>query len=362
MVNKPIPTDPRRVLLVNPTKYLGNLLVAGGLLQAWVQHCSQHGIDTRIVLDDSFRGLCEHSFPEGTLLFFPRRQINSSAFLRKISLYIGFLKEVRQFRADIAFNIEEDSATSHLTRLSGALFKIGCNPHRHKSGYDFIVPIQFEQRPDGRRHRWYSYYDVFAALGMTEPQPSYLALDLDDVSVTLQATLKRSGVTEDSAVIAIHAGATKDYKKWPPEHFAALVTLIQENGMQPVLIGAGPSDMETNDAIRQILATQACPSPADLCSQLTLVELAQFLKTCSAMIGNDSGPFHLGSALGTPGFVMWGPTNKDIWGPLGKKSEIVQGSFPCDPACNKGYCVHDHRCLRELSPASVFARLAAKMT
>lgn len=132
MVNKPIPTDPRRVLLVNPTKYLGNLLVAGGLLQAWVQHCSQHGIDTRIVLDDSFRGLCEHSFPEGTLLFFPRRQINSSAFLRKISLYIGFLKEVRQFRADIAFNIEEDSATSHLTRLSGALFKIGCNPHRHK--------------------------------------------------------------------------------------------------------------------------------------------------------------------------------------------------------------------------------------
>jgi ADP-heptose:LPS heptosyltransferase len=96
----------------------------------------------------------------------------------------------------------------------------------------------------------------------------------------------------------------------------------------------------------------------DLCNQLSLAELAAFLPACAAMIGNDSGPFHLGSALGVPGLVLWGPTNKAIWGPLGKQSDIVQGTFPCDPACNKGSCLHDHRCLREISPDDVFARLS----
>lgn len=362
MVNKAIPTAPRRVLLVNPTKYLGNLLLAGGLMQAWVQHCFDKGIETRVVLDDSFRGLCEHSFPEGTLLFFPRRQINSAGIPGKISLYAGFVKQLRQFHADIAFNIEEDSATSHITRLSGAAFRIGCSPRRHKRGYDHVVPVQFENRPAGRQHRWYSYYELFAAQGMAEPQQkAYLRLELDRCPDSLAGKLLQSGVNENTPTIAIHAGATKDYKKWPLEHFAVLVKLVQVNGMQPVLIGAGKSDREANAAIREILALQHCPAPPDLCNLLSLEELAYFLKNCRAMVGNDSGPFHLGSAVGIPGFVMWGPTNRDIWGPLGEQSEIVQGAYPCDPACNKGYCLHDHRCLKELEPVAVFSRLTARL-
>ena len=360
MVNKPVPANPRRVILVNPTKYLGNLLIAGGLMQAYAAHCRQQGIELLIVLDASFQELCQDSFPETQLVFFPRRAINNAGLWKKIALYRRTLKTLRGFKANLAFNIEEDSATSHLTRLSGAAFTLGCSPARHRRGYDHVVPVQFERRPVGEEHRWYSFYEVFAALGMAQPPVSYVDLKLEE-SPALEEKLVRNGLAPDKALIALHAGATKTYKRWPLEHMAALAGKIHAAGTQPVLIGAGDSDARANQDIIALLATRNIPAPVNLCNELSPAELALFLRKCRAMVGNDSGPFHLGSALGIPGCVIWGPTNSAIWGPLGARSEMVTGSFACDPACNKGHCLHDHRCLKETTPEMVFSRLSTIM-
>lgn len=356
-MNKPLPAHPRRVLLVNPTKYLGNLLLAGGLMQHYAQFCRDRGVALKIVIDEDFRELTIDSFPADSIIWFPRARINSAGFLRKPGLYLGCLEQLRDFGADLAFNIEEDTATSYLTRLSGADFRLGCSTLRHKRGYDHVLPLQFEHRAPGREHRWYSYYEVFAALGMAQPQPAYLQLHPGVLPDSLKGKLRQYGLQDGKSTVALHAGATKDYKQWPAEHFAVLAQLVSDAGLQPVLLGAGAGDRGVNARIAALLKEKGAPAPVDLCSKLTLHELAQFLGDCAAMVGNDSGPFHLGSALGVPGLVLWGPTNKAIWGPLGKRSEVVQGTFPCDPACNKGYCLHDHRCLKEISPTRVFDRL-----
>jgi len=355
MVNKPIPTNLQRVLLVNPTKYLGNLLLAGGLMQAFSRHCQAQDIQCRFVLDDSFRELCGPCFPADAIIWFPRRAIGQAGLTGKLSLYVNCLKQIRAFRADLAFNIEEDSATSHLTRLSGAGFKLGCSPLKHQRGYDHVLPLAFENRDPAKAHRWRSFLDVFTALGMEEPEPGYLDFGKLTVPEALSGKLHAAGWHNFKTTIALHAGATKDYKKWPLEHMAALIGKIRDAGMQPVLLGAGESDQQANQAILDLLPDSR--KVINLCNLLSLLELAQCLGQCSAMIGNDSGPFHLGSALGVPGLVLWGPTNKAIWGPLGKQSSLIQGPADCDPACNKGYCLHDHRCLKELTPDLVSGRL-----
>lgn len=357
MANKPIPQHPRRVLLVNPTKHLGNLLIAGGLMQAYAAYCQANRIELRILIDDAFHALCADSFPAGMLLTFPRRALNQAGALKKAALYIKHLGTLREFKADLAFNIEEDSATSHLTRFSGAAFKLGCSRARHGRGYDHVIPVRFEDRPAGREHRWYSLYDVFAALGMPEAAPGYIKLTFSQSPAALMEKLALLGLDADKPAIALHAGATKAYKKWPLENMTALAARLQDAGLQPVLIGAGASDESANAFIKQQLTAQGRPAPLDLCSCLSLVELAQFLLQCRAMIGNDSGPFHLGSALGVPGFVLWGPTNRAIWGPLGKQSRLVTGSFTCATTCNKGHCDYDHRCMTSITPEQVMAAI-----
>lgn len=321
MANKALPQNPKKILLVNPTKYLGNLLLAGGLMQAFVQHCQQRHIECRIVLDESFRELCEASFPAGSVIWFPRRRINQAGFFHKLSLYLSFLRQMRRFQADLAFNIEEDSATSHLTRLSGASFKLGCSKARHRKGYDQVIPVDFENRPPERQHRWYSFLEVFSQLGMAEPaSPAYIRLTLPQTTPEVQKLLAGNGINFTRPLVAIHAGATKLYKQWPLEYFSSLCSLLLEVSMQPVLLGAGADDRSINQSIVEALEHKGTSGQIiNLCDKLSLRELAVFLQQCQYMIGNDSGPFHLGSAVGVSGSVIFGPTNKAIWRPPGRE-------------------------------------------
>ncbi len=356
MPDSPVPIDAKRILLINPTKYLGNLLIAGGLMQDYARHCQQQGIALKILIDESFQELCEGSFPTGTLLFFPRRRINQAGVIGKLLLLRKTVRELRKFHADLAFNIEEDSATSHLTRLSGAQIKMGCSLKKHKTGYDYVVPVEFENRPSGEEHRWYSFLEVFKKAGLPDTQePGYIRLQQPGIEEDLRFRLSDYGVDFSRPLIAIHASATKTYKQWPLTHFIALCLLILEHDMQPVLLGAGTEDRLTNEAVMAALEETHTEKPAvNLCDKLSLAELPNLLLACKHFIGNDSGPFHLCSALGLAGSVIWGPTNAAIWGPLGEKSNIMKSDFHCDPACSKGHCLHEYQCLKELSPQKVF--------
>lgn len=358
-MNKALPDKLERIILVNPTKYLGNLLLAGGLIQSWVGHCLAKNIAFKIVLDESFHDLCQHSFPDNSDIYFPRQRINKAGLVQKARLYNGAIRKLRDFDADLAFNIEEDSATSHLTRLSGAAYKLGCSKSRHNKGYDHVIPVDFENRPEHQRHRWYSYYEVFAALGLPQPsEPSYIDLHLPQMDNSLTEKLQSRGVDFSKPLIALHAGATKDYKKWPLPYFAELCSLVLNAGMQPLLLGAGTSDRENNQQILSALASsKQAGKVIDVCDQLSLYELAILLSACAYMVGNDSGPFHLGSALGIPGSVIWGPTNESIWGPLGDQSEVVRSDFKCAPECSKGHCLNSYQCLKDISPQSVFNKI-----
>lgn len=360
MPDTPVPKDAKRILLINPTKYLGNLLIAGGLMQAFARHCTDQGIELKILIDESFRELCENSFPEDTLLYFPRRIINQAGLIGKLMLYKRSVNELRNFKADLAFNIEEDSATSHLTRLSGAAFKMGCSLKKHKNGYDHVVPVEFEDRASDQLHRWYSFLDVFTAAGLSAPKQSgYIQLQLPAPDESLLKKLESLGVNPGDSLIAIHPGATKEYKQWPLKHYVALCLLLLEHHMQPVLLGAGTADREINQAILdEIQHTHIDKQVINLSDSLSLSELARFLPMCRHMVGNDSGPFHLGSALEIPGSVIWGPTNEGIWGPLGDQSEVVRSGFKCAPECSKGHCLNAYQCLKDISPQTVFNKIS----
>src|SRR5690606_33563915 len=119
-----------------------------------------------VVIDETFRPLLEEALPAGTLLGYPRRQINKAPALRKAGLYLRCLREIRGFRADVAFSIEEDSVSQRLTQFSGAKFKLGCSSTGAAFGFDQTVVLDFGTRPAQGQHRWYSFQDVFTELGL----------------------------------------------------------------------------------------------------------------------------------------------------------------------------------------------------
>ncbi len=351
-----LPQHPARIILVNPTRYLGNLLIAGRLIQEFAAWCAARNITFRLVVDAGYAELLALALPPEVLIPYPRRQIKQSSGLRKLQIYLQCLRQIRAFRADIAFNIEEDSVSHRLTQLSGAKFRLGCSSTRHGFGYNHVVPVNFAARPAEQQHRWYSFQEVFAALGLPPSQPGYLRLPQEPLSTQLQSHLQALGVDTSKQQVVLHAGATKAYKKWPQQYFAELCQALCREGRQLVFIGAG-QDAEEIAAVLA-LVPQPHTGIVNLCNQLSLAELAQYFGSVSAIVGNDSGPFHLAAAKGVPGLVIFGPTSVALWGPLSPTASVLKSSEVCSAECTKHQCVHQHRCLTSITPRQVLDQLA----
>jgi len=65
------------------------------------------------------------------------------------------------------------------------------------------------------------------------------------------------------------------------------------------------------------------PESRQLPKGLPLVEVARYLRTVRAFVGNDSGITHLAAYIGVPTVALFGPTDPRVWGPIGRRSRIL---------------------------------------
>ena len=59
--------------------------------------------------------------------------------------------------------------------------------------------------------------------------------------------------------------------------------------------------------------------------------LCTLLRKCVAVVGPDSGPGHMCSAVGTPYVACFGPTDPKRVAPVGNENRVVQSSIGCAP-------------------------------
>ena len=355
MFARALPTKPARILLINPTRYLGNMLIAGGLIQQFAQHCAAQGIEFKLVVDAAYAELLDGALPRSCLLLYPRSRIKQETGCAQLTAWWPCLAQSRAFNADIAFNIEEDSVSHRLTQFSGARFRLGCSPLQHRFGYQKVVAVDFQQKSSGQQHRWHGFAQVFAEFGLLPAPPGYLRLPPRALGESTLTKLQAAGVDLAHQQVVLHVGATKAYKQWPLQYFADLCDQLRRPSRQIVFIGAG-ADATTVANVLQLVA-QPQEGIINLCNHLSLVELASYLRHVQAIVGNDSGPFHLAAAQGVKGLVLFGPTDVALWGPLASNAAVLKGTESCAPACTRKQCMYQHRCLRSLTPTLVLERL-----
>lgn len=111
-------------------------------------------------------------------------------------------------------------------------------------------------------------------------------------------------------------------KQWPIENYAlAAAQLMAETGGSIITLGT-----RTEEGVCQQVAAAAAPNGLNLAGKTSLEELAAVLSLSAAVLCNDSGGMHLAAALGTPLVGLFGITNPDQTGPLGKQVRILQRS------------------------------------
>ena len=131
-----------------------------------------------------------------------------------------------------------------------------------------------------------------------------------------------SGPYNDAQGIAIHPGSGGVSKCWPVEYFAETIkTLWQQN--TPVLLLAGMADAERLTALLRLIETPPTPSLLEIIVNYPLLEVAEYLRQCKAYLGNDSGITHLAAMLGIPTVALFGPSNPNVWRPVGLHVQVI---------------------------------------
>lgn len=112
-------------------------------------------------------------------------------------------------------------------------------------------------------------------------------------------------------LIGVHAGSHDVLRRWPIERFAAVVrVLLRSYGGTAVIIG---SLQESERALE--LTSAIGTGTYNLTGRTSIATLGAVIAELSLLITNDSGPAHIGYALGTPTVTIYRHGGTDRYGP-----------------------------------------------
>ncbi|MFT7684729.1 MAG: heptosyltransferase-2 [Candidatus Azotimanducaceae bacterium] len=151
-------------------------------------------------------------------------------------------------------------------------------------------------------------------------------------------------------VMAICPGAEfGDAKKWPENHYAKLLDLATERGMQVWIFG-GPKDQATAKDIEALATLDNLAFCHDFTGKTSLLDVIDLLSLCQLVVSNDSGLMHIAAAVGAQTAVIYGSTSPEFTPPLTDKLDIATLGLSCSP-CFKRTCPLKHKnCLVNLKP------------
>ena len=134
--------------------------------------------------------------------------------------------------------------------------------------------------------------------------------------------------TNARPLIGVHVSGGRPSKQWHVDRFAAVAReLARTHGATIVLTGA-PADRPLIDLARRAL--HGVPF-VDASGALDLQTLAALLAELDLLITSDTGPMHLGAAMGTAVLALFGPADPRRYGPLARHARVVRVDLWCSP-------------------------------
>jgi len=163
------------------------------------------------------------------------------------------------------------------------------------------------------------------------------------------------GMTEGKKYVVFLHGTTWQTKLWPDHYWIALANLLIQSGYQ-IFVPWGSAIEEQRAHKIAELGSNVVVLP-----KTSLSDLAKTLASAEAVVSVDTGLGHLTAALGVPNISLYGPTNPDRVGTVGKQQIQLVSDFSC-LKCDKQQCIHKEAdqfsaCMKAITPEKVFEAL-----
>lgn len=198
-----------------------------------------------------------------------------------------------------------------------------------------------------RMHHVDYYLNLLRSAGIeaerTEP---HIYLGIDE---RLEAREKLSGLRRP--VLAINPGAAfGSSKRWLAENFADVADRFIEEYNGSVTLFGGPSETAIAQDILSHMHTGKSGNAMVFAGKTSVRELIGLLSECDALLTNDSGPMHIGYAVGVPLVAIFGSTEPSSTGPVGASSIAIKHDVDCGPCFQRECPSGTLECMTSVTP------------
>lgn len=227
------------------------------------------------------------------------------------------VRALRDLEIEVSYIIPHSFRSALPSFLARIPTRIGMPGHFPR---DFMLTeIRRPVAGPGRIHQVFEVLDLFFP---GENRRTFMPPSLMVPPPILEQMHARLNPLPQPWISLIPGAARGTSKQWPTEHYAlAAAGLMAQTGGSVITLGT-----RAEEPICHQVAAAAAPNGLNLAGQTSLEELAAVLSLSAAVLCNDSGGMHLATALGTPLVGLFGITNPEQTGPLGKQVRILQRS------------------------------------
>ncbi len=249
-----------------------------------------------------------------------RRLIRRPAGARVVWRKVGRLQtRIRAARFDVALDLQGLIKSGLLTAYTGAPLRVGFSPSWCGEWPNSLFTNRHVSPPREAVHVVEQYLALLEPLGVVGVTPEFHIPVRSVAARRMEEFLGEQGIKRRDLLVALNPGAGRENKRWPVSHMRALAERLgAEPGIRLLLLW-GPDEIHMARQIRDGL-----PMKAILAPPTDLDELTELLRRCALLIANDTGPLHLGAALGTPALGLYGPTPAQRNRPYGRHGRGLQ--------------------------------------
>ena len=318
-------TVPRRILVVQ-TAFPGDVVLVLPLCQILRERLPGTAI-TAVTIPAAEGLLAGHPAIDRVIVYDKR---GADAGIR------GLMRTAARIRAagvDAALIPHRSLRSALLCRLAGIPVRIGFDRSAGRSLLTHTVPYVPTDHETERNCALAAPFGV-APRDPVLPRLYPSAADRLAVDAFMRLSFGEVPASRAHAFIAVAPGSVWNTKRWPEAGFVSLVRSLLADRWRVVLVG-GPGDRSLCARIR---AAAADPGLADASGRLSLLESAELISRCAAIVSNDSAPMHLAVATGTPVLAIVGPTLPSFgFAPLGPRDRVVETTgLACRPCSIHG--------------------------
>ncbi len=161
---------------------------------------------------------------------------------------------------------------------------------------------------------------------------------------------------DSNSIVCFAPGAAHFTKRWPKNHFQQLCIKLRERKEYKIILLGGEADRELGNFLSENNHV------IDYTGKLNLLETGYLMSRAKALVTNDTGLMHLGTAVDIPVLALFGSTVEAFgFFPFRGQAKVLENaSLSCRPCTHIGRreCPKDHfKCMKEILPEQVFDSL-----